>query len=353
MDENKEMDELFEDETPEESAAEEITEPETEEVDDGEETDGKGDEPAAEGDGKDAPEKKDTGKDELAKIKEELDALRDARAADKKAADARVSALLKSMGYADEVSYWAEKKGITPEAYRKQKSDEEAVAQARQIVSQQKYAKMAAEDLAVLKAAGFIDSDVDHIGKIDNARQYAEYRENKDLSPIEAYAARALIRAVSGMGPAERHFVLMVFPSTEYARARSTPPSARRRPKRCSPSKRSVSQVSAEIRSMDGDLIFSFFIVFSIFPLKTWVFSNNCLHFGRVTDILPSRSEKHTLEFLPSDATSTSDSGSPRKRTRKPAAANIAPHVAGTLLHSELYIIIFRSQGRLGRINTV
>ena len=198
MDENKEMDELFEEETPEESATEEITEPEIEEVDDGEETDGKGDEPAAEGDGKDAPEKKDTGKDELAKIKEEIAALREARAADKKAADARVSALLKSMGYADEDSYWAEKKGITPEAYRKQKSDEEAVAQARQIVSQQKYAKMAAEDLAVLKAAGFIDSDVDHIGKIDNARQYAEYRENKGLSPIEAY------RAVNGAKLEER-----------------------------------------------------------------------------------------------------------------------------------------------------
>lgn len=197
MDENKEMDELFEEETPEESAAEEITEPETEEVDDGEETDGKGDEPAAEGDGKDAPEKKDTGKDELAKIKEEIDALREARAADKKAADARVSALLKSMGYADEDSYWAEKKGITPEAYRKQKSDEEAVAQARQIVSQQKYAKMAAEDLAALKDAGLVGSDVDHIGKIDNARRFAELRE-KGLSPVEAY------RAVNGAKLDER-----------------------------------------------------------------------------------------------------------------------------------------------------
>lgn len=198
MDENKEMDELFEEETPAESEAEENTEPETEEVDDGEETDGEGDEPAAEGDGEGTPEKKDTGNDELAKIRAEIAEIRAARDAEKKAADARVSALLKSMGYTDEDTYWAEKKGLTPEQYKKQKSDEAAVAQAHQIVAQQKYAKMAAEDLAELKAAGFIDSDVDHISKIDNARQYAKYRENKGLSPVEAY------RAVNGAKLEER-----------------------------------------------------------------------------------------------------------------------------------------------------
>lgn len=197
MDENKEMDELFEEETPVESAAEENTEPETEEVDDGDETDGEGDEPAAEGDGEGTPENKDTGKDDLARIKADLAEMKASRDAEKKAADARVSALLKSMGYTDEDTYWAEKKGLTPEQYKKQKSDEAAVAQAHQIVAQQKYAKMAAEDLAALKDAGLIGSDVDHIGKIDNARRFAELRE-KGLSPVEAY------RAVNGAKLDER-----------------------------------------------------------------------------------------------------------------------------------------------------
>lgn len=185
MDPEKNMDELFEEETPVESEAEENTEPETEEVDDGGNEDG---DDVAEGEGNDTPEEKPNREAELEKDLAKLKAEHESAKKGKADADKRIAAMLKELGYENEDEFWAEKKGMTPEAYRKQVSDEEAVSEAKQIVAQKKYAEMAAKDLAALKDAGLIDSKVTQLRDIENVRRFAQLRE-MGLTAEEAYRA--------------------------------------------------------------------------------------------------------------------------------------------------------------------
>lgn len=190
MDSEKNMDEIFDGEDAEDVGAPEIAAddepaPETEEVDDGGNEDG---DDVAEGEGNDTPEEKPNREAELEKDLAKLRADHEDAKKGREAADKKIAAMLKELGYANEDEFWAEKKGLSVKEYREQKSDEATLREAKQIVAQKKYAEMAAKDLAALKDAGLIDSKVTQLRDIENVRRFAQLRE-MGLTAEEAYRA--------------------------------------------------------------------------------------------------------------------------------------------------------------------
>lgn len=148
------------------------------------------DEPEAEDeDSEKEDEPKKDPEPEAPKAEEDLPELLAERAKSKKA-EGDLKRLLDALGYKDVDSYLADKEGISRDEYIERELNAKLLEKAKADAANAKHAKMAADDLAALKAAGLVDTTVSHVSELTNARRFAELRE-MGLSPIEAYRAAA------------------------------------------------------------------------------------------------------------------------------------------------------------------
>lgn len=177
MNEEKQLDDVLdgEDVTPEEPIEEGNNDPE--------------DSGAGDDKGKAQPNEADTLKARITELENEV-AGEKGKHTDK---DALIGKLLSDLGYEDLDAYHADKAGKSKADYIKSRDDEITLAEAKKLVEANKYAKMAADDLATLKSRGLIDStvnDIRDIGSREVVRRFAQLRD-LGLSTEEAYRAAA------------------------------------------------------------------------------------------------------------------------------------------------------------------
>ena len=181
MDDIKETREEIETETEPDDVIEETAEDEEDifsedsDTDTDEDTDGE-DEEDADGDGE----------EDTTDYKALYEAEKNARASEKRA----IEDALKAQGYNTLDEMIAESEGLTVDEYRKNKKDSETLAEAQRIVSENKYARQAREDLDALKRAGLVPETVSHITELKCVNRFAQLRD-MGLSTIEAYRAAA------------------------------------------------------------------------------------------------------------------------------------------------------------------